>query len=217
VIRAAEAYDPISYKLEAVGRVFSVASIVWLTVAAAILIALAITYFSTMKEIRDARSGADGVFYSDKVSSPAVYGIVRPKIVLPSSLEGCDNGYAVSHEKAHIRRADNLMRLIAFAVAAVHWFNPLSWVFLKLFLSDIELACDEAAIKRYSEDERREYARALLDQAGGKVFFASAFGGAKVKTRIENVLSYKKMTAVAAVSLAAMVAAVLFVLLTNAR
>ena len=217
VIRAAESYDPVTYKLEAVGRVFSVAAVVWLSVASAILIALAIVYSVTVKEMRDARVGEDGIYYSDKISSPAVYGIIKPKIVLPSSLEGGDNRYILSHEKAHIRRADNAVRIVAFAVAAVHWFNPLSWVFLKLFLSDLELACDEKALKGYSADERREYARALLDCAGGKSLFASAFGGARVKTRIENVLSYKKMTAVAAVCFGAMIAAVLFVLLTNAR
>ena len=145
-----------------------------------------------------------------------MYGIIRPRIVLPAAMEGQDLTYILHHERTHIRRADNLWRLLGFFSAALHWFNPLSWVFLKAFLGDLELACDERAVAAYGEAERKEYARTLLACAEQKSVFASAFGGAKVRTRIENVLSYRKMTGAAAVSFALLTAAVIWVMITNA-
>ena len=100
--------------------------------------------------------------------------------------------------------------------AAIHWFNPFSWVFLKVFLADLELACDEAAIAKYCDEERKEYARTLLNCSQSKSLFASAFGGAKVRMRIENVLSYKQMTVVSAVGFTILILAIIYTLLTNA-
>ncbi len=44
----------------------------------------------------------------------------------------------------------------------------------------------------------------------------SAFGGAKVRTRIENVLSYKKMTAFSAIGFTLLVMVIIYTLVTNA-
>ena len=127
-----------------------------------------------------------------------------------------DMEYILKHENTHIRRGDNLWRLLGFLTAAIHWFNPLSWVFLKAFLADIELACDERAIAGYGKEEQKEYARTLLACARGKSLFVSAFGGAKVRTRIENILSYKKMTAFSAAGFTVLIAVIIFTLITNA-
>ena len=216
VVMAANSDFPITYKVNILGGVFGVAGVVWAVVSVGILIALTILYFGTKREISDARPAGENVYYSDKVQSPAVYGVFRPKIVLPAAYENIDTKYVLRHKRAHIRRKDNLWRLLGFLAVAVHWFNPLSWVFLKCFLADLELACDEAAISGYNEEERKEYARTLLSCAQGKNLFVSAFGGAKTRTRIENVISYKKMTWFSAAGFAALVIAIAFVLLTNA-
>ena len=46
--------------------------------------------------------------------------------------------------------------------------------------------------------------------------FVSAFGGANVRTRIENLVSYKQMTLFSAVCFGLLVAAVIYALITNA-
>lgn len=46
--------------------------------------------------------------------------------------------------------------------------------------------------------------------------FASAFGGAKIRTRIENILSFKKITRVALLGSILLITAIFYVLLTNA-
>ncbi len=215
-IMAANSYFPITYKVNMLRRVFEIAGFIWLIGTLAIIIALAILYMATKREIKDSRLLDPNVYLSEKIESPAVYGIIKPKIVLPASFADTDREYVLQHERTHIRRCDNLWRLIGFLLTAVHWFNPLSWLFLKVFLADLELACDEKAVSKYTDEERKEYARTLLNCVQNKNVFVSAFGGAKVRTRIENVLSYKQMTLVSSVGFALLIIAIIYTLLTNA-
>ncbi|MBO4928351.1 MAG: M56 family metallopeptidase [Clostridiales bacterium] len=215
-LRAANSYFPITYKVNILDTVFKVAGSIWIVVALSILISLGILYFSTIHEVRDAKLLEKNIYLSDKVTSPAVYGIIRPRIILPEPYAAGDLKYVLLHERTHIRRLDNLWRLLGFMAAAIHWFNPLSWVFLKVFLSDLELACDEQAVARCNEQDRKEYAHTLLKSASSKSLFVSAFGGAKVRTRIENILSQKPMTVLSSVGFTALIAAILYALLTNA-
>jgi len=215
-IMAAESYSPVTYKVNILEKIFNVAGMVWIIVALALIIALTVIYVTTKKEISDSKLLRDNICLSAKVDSPAVYGIFRPKIILPQDYSDRDLTYIIRHEKTHIRRLDNLWRILGFLAAAVHWFNPLSWVFLKVFLEDLELACDEMAVSGLDAEERKDYARTLLSCTGSKSLLVSAFGGAKVRTRIENVLSYKRMTVLSAAGFAVLVIFIIYTLLTNA-
>lgn len=216
-IRAANSYFPITYKVNNLENIFEISSLIWIVIALAIIVILGTIYVISLYEIKNARHLSKNVYFSDSVHGPAVYGIIKPKIVLPSLYEGKDNiQYVLRHETVHIHRADNLWRLFAFFAAALHWFNPLAWVFLKRFLSDIELACDESAIAIYNKEERKKYAQALLHCAQSKNLFPSSFGGSKIKTRIENILSYKKLTSISAVSFTILIILIIYVLATNA-
>ncbi|MBQ6090216.1 MAG: M56 family metallopeptidase [Lachnospiraceae bacterium] len=215
-IGAAASYDPIVYKTNMLEEVFRVAGIIWLVVTLAILLAFTMMYVSTLKEIRDARRFKDNVYVSKKIDTPAVYGIIRPRIILPKDCKGKKREFVLRHERTHVRRKDNLWRLLGFLAASVHWFNPLSWLFLKAFLADLELACDETAVAKLSEDDRKEYAVSLIGSVRSKNMFVSAFGGAKVRTRIENLVSYRHLTVFSAAGFGLLVAAIIYVLITNA-
>ena len=215
-IMAADTYYPMTYKINVLEKVFAVAGTLWITGALAILIALTVIYITTRREISDSSHLKENIYLSGKVTGPAVYGIIRPRIVLPSSYKDKDLEYIVKHEKTHIRRGDNLWRILGFVTAAIHWFNPLSWIFLKVFLTDLELACDEMAMAGYEEEDRKEYARTLLSCSQSRSVMVSAFGGAKVRTRIENVLSYKKMTWFSAAVFTVLILIIIYTLITNA-
>ena len=215
-VMAAESYFPITYKVNLLENVFNTASAIWITVFLAILLMLTVVYFTTLHEIRGAERLRDNIYLSDKIISPAVYGIIKPRIILPSSYKSKDIELIILHEKTHIRRADNLWRMLAYTVTAIHWFNPLCWVFLKLFLSDMELSCDERVLVKIGDARAKEYALSLLESKQSATVFASAFGGAKIRTRIENILSYKKMTWFSLTVFIALLLTVAYVLLTNA-
>ena len=215
-VMAANTYFPITYKVDLLENLFGTASVIWLTVALALILTFAIIYISTLREMRDAQPYKDGVYISDKIRTPAVYGILKPKIVIPYRMKDGNLRYVILHERAHIRRMDNLFRLLAFTVTAIHWFNPMCWLFLKLLLTDMEIACDESVLTRCGVEETKEYARALLSSAEKANVFASAFGGAKIRMRIENILSYKKLSALSVVAITVLIAVAAYILLTNA-
>lgn len=212
----ADSYSPLTFKLNRMEMVFEIAGFIWIVIACALVIALMILYITTKRGISDAKHLEQNIYLSGRVDSPAVYGIFRPKIILPESYRDKDLKYIIRHEKTHIRRLDNLWRMLGFFTAAVHWFNPLSWIFLKAFLTDIELACDEMAISGLESEERKDYARTLLNSTRSKSMLVSAFGGAKVRTRIENVLSYKQMTLFSGIGFAILILFIVFTLITNA-
>lgn len=216
-VMAAESYFPIVYKAEALRYVFETASVVWLAGFVAALVALTTLYILSRMHVKDAAHVRGCVYRSVSVSSPAVYGIFRPRIILPEGVSESSLKYILLHEEAHIRRADNLWRILALLTACLHWFNPFSWVFLKFFFADMELACDARALKTLPESERKAYALALVSYAEQRKLLVSAFGGAKLKRRVQGVLAYHPLTLASALCFAALTAAVLIVLLTNAQ
>ena len=215
-VMAANSHFPITYKVDILERVFGVASVIWLTVFFAIFLMLAVIYFTTLQEMKDATHLRDNIYLSDKIISPAVYGMIKPRIILPMSYKDKDVELIILHEEMHIRRADNLWRILAFLIVAAHWFNPLCWVFLKLFLEDLELSCDERVLVKLGDHRVKEYARSLLESRQSATIFASAFGGAKIRTRIENILSFKKMTWFSLIVFLSLIVTIFYVLLTNA-
>ena len=69
-----------------------------------------------------------------------------------------------------------------------------------LFDDDLEAACDAAVLGRCGEEEKKDYAFSLLAMAVGgnrMSLLYSAFSKTEVEKRMKNILSYKKMTAIA--------------------
>ncbi len=215
-VMAADSYSPITYKINLLEKVFDIAAVVWLVVALALLLAFGIIYVITLREIKDSLHLKDRIYLSDKIQSPAVYGVFRPRIILPSAYKDEELSFVLLHEREHIKSFDNLRRLIAFATTAVHWFNPLVWIFLRCYLSDLELSCDEKVLSSCGEEQKKGYALSLLKYAESKNVFASAFGGANIRLRIENILSYNKMSVVSLIGFVALIIVIAYVLLTNA-
>lgn len=215
-VMAADSYFPITYKVNILENIFNTASLIWVIVFLAITLMLAVIYFTTLREMKDAKHLRDSIYLSDKITSPAVYGIIKPRIILPTAYADKDIELILLHEKMHIRRADNLWRVLAFLVVSAHWFNPLCWVFLRLFLTDIELSCDECVLAKLGDDRSKEYARLLLESKESANVFTSAFGGAKIRIRIENILSFKKLTWISLIVFLTLLTAIFYVLLTNA-
>ena len=215
-VMGANSYFPITYKVNLLEDLFNITSVIWLIVALAAILTLTIIYFVTLGEVKDAQNMEGNVYLSDKIKTPALYGIIKPKIILPMEYEASELKYILLHERAHMKRKDNFIRLLALVVVCLHWFNPLAWLILKLLYSDIELACDELVLSKCNEAERKEYAYTLLHTAEKTNVFAASFGGAKIRLRIENVLSYKKVSLASWVVFSALLISIAYILLTNA-
>ena len=140
------------------------------------------------------RIGKD-VWMCDEIDSPFILGIIKPRIYLPSYLNGNIREYVLEHEHAHLARHDHWWKPLGFLLLAVHWFNPLCWVAYILFGRDVELACDEKAIRDMDKEDKVGYSRTLVAlSTPGKLISACpvAFAEIGVKKRVKSVLSYKK-------------------------
>lgn len=208
------------FKSEWLEKIFFIGSIIWMVVLTAGLLTFALLYFITKSELRTATCLHGNVYVSDKITSPALYGVVRPKIMIPRDFPKELLLYVEEHENAHRRRCDNLTRLAAITITCIHWFNPLAWTMLKMYLHDVELACDEAVLRKIGNKNKKAYASALVCCEESKLIFAPAFsaalGGAKIKVRIENIISFRKLTVGSAILFGILIAVLAVTLLTNA-
>lgn len=214
-LQAADSYYPISYKSAQLERLFSVCGIIWAIIGCALLLTMAILYYFTHRETRDAKRLYGCVYQTDRVNSPALYGIFRPRILVPPGMDEAAMRYAIIHEDAHRRRGDNLFRCLMLILCCVHWFNPLMWLSLNAVFADMELSTDERVLRKLNEGERKAYALMLLDCIKPRNVLVAALGGAKIKVRVNNILIYKRMGAVAMVASLILLLSLALILITN--
>lgn len=138
--------------------------------------------------------GEKNVRLADHIPSPFVLGLLRPRIYLPSGLPEAERDYILLHERTHIRRGDHVLRALAWLALAVHWFNPLVWAAFHLAGQDMEMSCDEAVLRRMGRDVRADYSASLLRLSAEERLPVGplAFGDGNPKSRIQNVLNWKK-------------------------
>lgn len=135
------------------------------------------------------------VWECDRIPSPFVLGIIRPRIYIPFRMPKQEQAYILAHEQCHIRRLDPLWKLIAFLLLAVYWWNPLVWCTFFYMVRDMEMSCDEAVIEQFGNEIKQGYSNSLLAFAMERhpySFAPIAFGEGDAGRRIKNVLNFKK-------------------------
>lgn len=175
--------------------VVSVLCIVWVAGILTMTLYAFISFVKIKRSVREAAILEKGIMECDDVKSPFILGIFRPVIYVPSGMDSETLELVLAHEKAHMKRRDYIWKPLGYALLSVYWFNPLSWIAYILLCRDIESACDEKVIRDKSSDYMAAYSQALLDCSIQRRRIAAcpvAFGETGVKTRIKNVLSYKK-------------------------
>lgn len=170
-------------------------SVVWIIGMILLLVYTVISYWRVKRTIGMAVLLRDNIFQSERVVSPFVLGIIKPKIYVPFHMNEQDMEHVIAHENAHIRRKDHWWKPLGFLLLVLHWFNPLMWIAYVLLCRDIELACDEKVIKDLSTEQKADYSQALLTCSVSRRMIAAcplAFGEVGVKDRVKSVLHYKK-------------------------
>ena len=171
------------------------AACVWLAGIAALLLYAAVSALRLRLRVRTAVRLEGKVYQSEFVSSPFILGVIRPRIYLPFGLEAGAQAMVLAHERAHLRRGDQLWKPLGYLILTAYWFNPLCWLAYILFCRDIEAACDEKVVRELGEGCKAAYSRALLACSAPKKLITAcplAFGETGVKARIRSVLNYKK-------------------------
>lgn len=173
----------------------SVIACIWICGIIIMMLYVLVSYFKVKKSVAEAMHTKENIYFVDGISTPFILGVIKPKIYIPSSLSEEDVLYVIEHEKAHLKRLDYLWKPFSFLLLSFYWFNPVIWVAYIFLCKDIELACDEKAIKEMDSECRKEYSNALINCSSQRRLISAcplAFGETSVKSRIKSVLNYKK-------------------------
>lgn len=194
-------------------------SVIWLAGMVVLLSYSIFSYLKTKRLLQTATLVKDHIYESDRLSTAFVFGLIRPKIYVPLGVSGADLDYILVHEQTHIRRKDYLLKPLAFFALILHWFNPVMWLSFVLMSRDMEMSCDESVLKRMGGEGKGEYAKSLLTlsvkRSGLFTLSPLAFGESHVKSRVRNILNYKKPGFWGVLLLAIAVGGTVFTLIVN--
>ena len=190
--------------------------IIWLIISSALLLIVIMAYFSMREKLKEAilinndyiGKFPEDIFSNKKIQlysinslkTPIVFGVFKPKIIIPEYLIENEEpeilSHVIRHEMVHVQRKDYLVKIIGIVVVCIQWFNPIVWVAFILAQRDMECSCDEIVLQRASGDIRKEYARALIRFVTIKVkreaYHGIAFGKSCIRNRIKGILNYKR-------------------------
>ena len=181
------------------------AGIVWAIGVLALLLAALVSVWKLRRRVQASIELTKGVRLCDAIDTPFLLGLFRPTVYLPSQLSQQERDVVLAHEAAHKTHGDCIWKLLGYGILCVYWFYPPVWLGYGLFCRDLELACDERAVKRLSLEEKKRYASVLLSCSVPKGSFAVcplAFGEVGVKERVKRVLDKKPAKALIALALA---------------
>ena len=139
------------------------------------------------------------------VQAPAVFGLVRPSVLLPADLEvdTASLRLVLLHELAHPRRRDLWVQVTAALAVAVHWFNPLAWWAHRRLRAEAELAADACVLRLTEKAEAHRFGEVLLSfasraAAGWALWFSAATmlsiaeGRHDLRRRIDAIVDFSR-------------------------
>ena len=172
---------------------------IWVVGVALMLAYAVISYLNLKRRIKTAVLFRENIYQSETVSSPFVFGIIKPKILIPFKMQEQDMEHVIAHEQAHIQRKDHLWKLLGYILLSIHWLNPVIWLSYILFCRDIEASCDEKVFGKLNRSQRADYMQALLSCSVNakhskreRIIHPLSFGEIGVRHRIRSLIRYKR-------------------------
>ncbi len=159
-------------------------------------------------------------YSSASMIEPGVFGVFRPVLLLPEGIaDTLTSGQfeaVVAHELRHIRYRDNLTAALHMCVETLFWFHPVVWWIGARLMDERERDCDEAVLAQGSQPG--VYARSLVKvcetYVESPLACASGIGGANLKRRIREIMTWRaslRLTFWAKAALAASAIAAVFI------
>ena len=168
-----------------------------------------------------------GLVTTEKVKSAALFGFIRPRLLLPAgmveTLSRQELRYVFLHELGHLRRRDIYVGWLMSLLQILHWFNPLVWLAFYRMQSDRELACDALVLTHARSGESKEYGRtivSLLERFSRPQRLPSLAGilenKSQLKRRIKMIAKFRKTSRTRGIGAMLLLLALACIVLTNA-
>ena len=174
--------------------VIFVGMLIWIAGMVVMAVISIVNYVRLRRDLRFAVRMEGNVWQCETVRSPFLVGLINPRIYLPYGLDNQTQEYILAHERYHLKRFDYIVKLFAYTLLTIHWFNPLCHLAFRLMNRDMEMSCDEEVLNR-NNIPTTQYSLSLLTIATNRRFPAAtplAFAETGVKERMINVLNWKK-------------------------
>ena len=197
--------------------------LIWLFVAALLLIRKITVYQSFVKYIKAGRvevadikhweylgklvelmgiKKAVSLYTNPLISSPLLIGFFKPCIILPTTkLSDGDFEHTILHELTHFKRRDMFYKWLVQFTICVHWFNPAVRFMGSEISKACELSCDESVIKELSETDKHAYGDTLIEamKTGGE--YENPLASVTLtnsiellKERLDAIMNFRKKT-----------------------
>ena len=166
---------------------------IWLFGCIVLLVRNLFLIWRTKQTVLMAIRRKDNIYESEYISTPFVLGIVKPKIYIPFNLSEQEREYILKHEQYHIRRKDQIIKICAYILCVIYWFQPLIWFAYFVMIRDMEMSCDEYVLKNSKSDIRAAYSTSLLKLATKTGDFNAglpAFGESDIRKRVKNIMKF---------------------------
>lgn len=173
----------------------TIGALIWLIGTAVMVVYGVVSFVILKRKMRKSAHVEANIYEAENIKSPFVLGVFKPRIYLPVGLSGKEKSYILLHEQTHIRRRDPIVKIAAYFILCLHWFNPLVWAAFLLMCVDMEMSCDERVLAEMGDKMKKDYSLSLLSLASERRIIAGsplAFGEGGIKERIKNVLNFKK-------------------------
>ncbi len=162
------------------------------------------------------------VCVSRHLRSPLLFGIVKPRIILPErEFTDAELEMIITHELVHYKHRDLWIALAASVVRCVHWFNPCAYLLGAAIAETRELCCDESVLTVMNTDDRKDYGRVIIsvieDGIKCNPAYTTAMASSKkcIRKRLVKIAHFKKPSRAARLTALAAVCACSAVSLTS--
>lgn len=145
------------------------------------------------------------LYTSSLISSPITFGLIRPCIIVPSTIKANfskkDIYHVFLHELQHYKHKDLFTNYVLCLFRIIYWFHPFVWYALNQMRIDREIACDSSVLNILDKNSYIEYGNTILNFAdkilsSSSLTHISEIGGSskQIKKRIIMIASFQAET-----------------------
>ena len=142
--------------------------------------------------------------YSQKINSPSLCGLIKPKILIPVSVAANigdeEFKYIIMHELTHLKNKDIFINYAITLLSIIYWFNPLLLYAFHKMRQDCEISCDGQVISYLGASENLQYGNTIIKvlELAGKSnrligTTSMVLNSFEIKRRIIMISKYRKI------------------------
>ncbi|WP_172408128.1 M56 family metallopeptidase [Desulfosporosinus sp. FKA] len=162
------------------------------------------------------------------VTSPSLFGLFHPKLLIPAGVLDKFNPAELSHvfihELFHHKRRDVMVNWFTQGLLIVHWFNPIFRYAFYRMREDQEISCDAKTMEYVGITDPKNYAYTLIKLAENNMKtpkiagLASLSGsGTQIKRRIKMIKVFRKVSLKWSILVVTLVIVLAAITLSNAK